>query len=449
MFNPVSTYRIQFNKEFTFNDFLKNVDYFAKLGISSVYASPVFEASPGSMHGYDVTNPNIINPEIGTSDQFEKISEILKKYNIGWIQDIVPNHMAFHNRNNWLMDVLEKGRNSKYAGFFDIDFSHPESEGKIMVPFLGKTLNEVLNGGELKAGTINGNPVFIYYDFWFPFSIESVKEFFIMNSTGSQGKTSKLIPGERDFNAAEVFRDLYSRFAEFRAIVDSKIETINSDSDLTVHFLNLQHYRLCYWKDSLKVLNYRRFFTVNSLICLSMEKDQVFEEYHAFIRELLNKKIFSGIRVDHIDGLQKPVKYLDQLRLLAGKETYIVSEKILGLREELPVHLQVQGTSGYDFLGIVNNLFTREKNYGALNDFYKTITGIKDDPEDLIYDRKKFILTSNMRGEWENLARLFDESGFITYNSEISPGIGQRVNRRIPRALPCLQNLWRYIPSFI
>ena len=343
MFNPVSTYRIQFNKEFTFKDFLKNVDYFAKLGISSIYASPVFEASPGSMHGYDVTNPQIINPEIGTSDQFEKISEILKKDNIGWIQDIVPNHMAFHNKNKWLMDVLEKGQNSKYAGFFDIDFSHPGFESKLMVPFLGKTLNEILNDGEIKAGLINGKPVFRYYDFWFPFSAESLKEVLTLNSSRLPENISKHAFQESSVNLPEVFQDLYSRFSEFRAAMNDRIEIINSDQKLKQHFLDKQHYILCYWRDSLNMLNYRRFFTVNSLICLSMEKDEVFEEYHTFIRELLNKKIFNGLRIDHIDGLQKPVKYLDKLRLLAGEETYIVTEKILGLREEFPVHLPVQG----------------------------------------------------------------------------------------------------------
>lgn len=139
IFNPGSTYRIQFNKDFTLADFEKAIPYLVRLGIRTVYASPVFEASPGSLHGYDGTNPNNVNPEIGTKDQLIKIVKQLQDNNIQWLQDIVPNHLSFHENNKWLMDVLEKGRDSEYAGFFDIDWDHPDHNGKLMVPFPGSS----------------------------------------------------------------------------------------------------------------------------------------------------------------------------------------------------------------------------------------------------------------------------------------------------------------------
>lgn len=382
MNNPGSTYRIQFNKDFTFSDFLNISRYLSELGVSSIYASPVFNATPGSTHGYDVTNSLEINPEIGTIKEFYKISDFLKKNALGWVQDIVPNHMAFHNNNEWLMDVLARGKGSEYSKFFDIDFSHPEYEGKVMVPFLGKTLQDAVNDNEIILSLKDGKPVFTYFDSWFPLNEESVKEI---------GNLSQ-----------------------------KRLDELNSDKNSLNQLLDFQRYKLCYWKDSLSTINYRRFFTVNSLICLRMEDDEVFEKHHSFIKEQVDRKRFTGLRIDHVDGLNKPAKYLDKLRLLAGGETYIVTEKILGLEEELPLNLPIQGTSGYDYLGIVNNVFTRSENYPLLRNFYLEITGVLKEPEELIYESKKMILNGSMGGEWENLTRMFEDSGFINYNQLIT-----------------------------
>ncbi len=387
MFNPVSTCRIQFNKKYTFRDFLNDIDYLSTLGISSIYASPVFEAVPGSVHGYDVTNPLRINPEIGTYEEFIKISDVLKNRNIGWVQDIVPNHMAFHDRNAWLMDVLEKGSRSEYAVFFDIDFSHPDLNGKLMVPFLGKPVKDAIDSHEIVAELLEGKPVFRYFDYIFPFNDESIKEL-----TG-KGNT---------------------------AITPEQIDTINSAEQLLEHLIGLQHYELCYWKESLNRLNYRRFFTINSLICLKMEHDEVFDRYHEFILKNLKDNRFDGLRIDHIDGLQSPSLYLDKIRLSVGKDSYIVIEKILGQGENLTSGLPVQGTSGYDFLGMVNNLFTRQENYHSIYDFYNEIAGSDQDPEELIYNSKKLILAGGMRGEWENLSAIFDSAGFVTYTAGLN-----------------------------
>jgi malto-oligosyltrehalose synthase/4-alpha-glucanotransferase len=433
MFNPTSTYRIQFNKDFTFADFRKNLDFFLLLAPKTIYASPIFEASPGSMHGYDVTNPHRINPEIGTYDEFTRLTETLREAGIGWLQDIVPNHMAFHVNNKWLMDVLGNGRQSEFAGMFDIDYDHPELKGKILVPSLGKPASDALNDKELSAAWKNGNFVFTYFDSYFPFSFESFRRLMIRfrkdipeEFAAHLGNLELWTPGMEIFpisewNEIKVLADrLYRESSSFKTFIDNIVDEINSDSDLARRMLEEQNYRLTFWQESSETMNYRRFFTVNGLICLRMEDDPVFSRYHEFIANELNESRFQGLRIDHIDGLKDPALYVEKLRLLAGKETYIVAEKILGLQEDLPSFMQLQGTSGYDYLGIVNNLFTCKKNYSILKKFYKRITGITVDVEDIITSKKRLILTASMNGEWENLTRMFDESGFVTYGQGIT-----------------------------
>jgi maltooligosyltrehalose synthase len=171
MFNPVATYRIQFHKGFTFNDLDRIVPYLKGLGISTLYASPIFEATPGSTHGYDIINPHRINPEIGTLKQLRALSKKLKEAGISWLQDIVPNHMAFHPDNAWLMDVLEKGALSAYANYFDMAGASELFHGRVMVPFLGSSLADVIRNKELTIAYENGRLVFKYFDNVYPLKI--------------------------------------------------------------------------------------------------------------------------------------------------------------------------------------------------------------------------------------------------------------------------------------
>jgi maltooligosyltrehalose synthase len=175
MHNPVATYRLQFHKEFTFDDFEKIIPYLQKLGVSTIYASPILEATPGSTHGYDGVNPHRINPEIGTEEQLKEYSKKLKEQGISWLQDIVPNHMAFHPQNLWLMDVLEKGPQSVYAKFFDIAWTNESLRGRIMVPFLGNTLEEVIQNGEIKIAYDEAQQRFVlqYYESAYPVGFHS------------------------------------------------------------------------------------------------------------------------------------------------------------------------------------------------------------------------------------------------------------------------------------
>jgi malto-oligosyltrehalose synthase/4-alpha-glucanotransferase len=376
MYNPLSTYRIQFNKDFTFKDFKDHIEYFSLLGIKTIYASPVFRSTPGSIHGYDVTDPHILNPEIGNEQEFDEITGELKKKNIGWMQDIVPNHMAMHVDNIWLMDVLKRGKNSRYSNYFDIDFSHPDFSRKFIIPFLGKAPKEAIKDGEIKLDLRDNRLGFVYYDFFFPVKEQTEREIFEINEVRDKNKI---------------------------------LEEINSDFLRLEQLLGKQHYLLSHWQEASGHLNYRRFFTINSLISLKMEYDKVFDDYHSYISDLISKEKIQGLRIDHIDGLKLPERYIEKLRVLAGDSTYIVAEKILKLNEFLPPELPLEGTTGYDFLGIVNNLFTYQKNYPLLRKFYQEFTGVIEQPEEIIYRKKKHILLTSMKGDLDNLCRLFEK----------------------------------------
>src|SRR5690606_5914701 len=211
------------------------LSYLNKMGIVTVYASPIFEAVQGSAHGYDTINPHEINPEIGSRRELERISDLLKQKGMGWIQDIVPNHMAFDASNNWLTDVLKKGEDSFFKKFFDLEYVDPEFfEGKPMVPFLGTSLDEAIENGDLKL-VYKSNELFLTYgDQHWP--------------VNDNGKQTVFKSATQDIESKRLIRE----------IVDE------------------QFYRLCSWEETDQRINYRRFFTVNGLICLNMQRKKVF-----------------------------------------------------------------------------------------------------------------------------------------------------------------------------
>jgi maltooligosyltrehalose synthase len=233
MYNPVSTYRIQFNKEYTFSKLKEDLKYLFLLNPGSIYASPVFISSPGSMHGYDIADPHSLNPEIGTYEEFVEIIRELKIKKTGWIQDIVPNHMAFHMNNRWLMDVLENGKSSKYAGFFDIDFSHPLYKDKLIVPLLAKKLKDTIKSSEITVDWMNGSFIFRYYDYYFPFNFESFRQIIVKNLASTPAAFHKIwydfaLDFKKDFlqtvwpELKEKIEKIRIRSSSFRKVVDNK-----------------------------------------------------------------------------------------------------------------------------------------------------------------------------------------------------------------------------------
>ncbi|MCD6062470.1 MAG: 4-alpha-glucanotransferase [Flavipsychrobacter sp.] len=365
MYNPVSTYRIQFHKGFTFSNFEQVIPYLAKLGVATIYASPIFSAVSGSNHGYDCLDPLTINPEIGSEEQLRNIRRQLETLGIGWMQDIVPNHMAYHTDNAWLMDALAHGSKSQYASFFDIDW-----RDKLMVPLLGNTLEAVVANKQLFVDRDGDKLVLKYYENKFPLS-----------------------PGS--YNSGE------------------DPESINNDEGRLRALLDAQHYRLCRWQETDERINYRRFFTINGLMCLNIQDSTVFQQFHIKIKELVDDGIFNGLRIDHIDGLSDPQKYLEDLRALIGDKVPVVVEKILGSIESLPADWPVQGNTGYDFLALVNNLLTNREAKTEFTKLYRKIVNDNTPLHQQIHAKKAHILFEHMGGELENLCRLFLELNLV------------------------------------
>lgn len=416
MFNPVSTYRIQFQKSFSFRDFENIIEYLKRLGVSTIYASPVFESTSASVHGYDVLNPHSTNPEIGTKQQLANISTQLKENDMGWLQDIVPNHMGFHTGNKWLMDVLEKGKHSFYFNFFDILWNSAVYEGKLMVPFLGSTLEEAIDKDEIKL-SLNENGIFlVYYDSYYPIQPNSYSTIF---------HHKKRLPADikqviKNISALESIEDpdTYSeRWNEIKSNLSKdegirkslrlSVAAINNNKELLLQTATEQVYQLCHWQETDNEINFRRFFTINGLICLNVQDENVFNHYHQLIQHFLEEGIFNGLRVDHIDGLYNPTQYLDRLRELAGDGNYLVVEKILEPGESLPYQWNIEGTTGYDFLALVNNVFTKKENETAFTKFYRQLTKDKKSIHQHLHDKKSDILFNYMEGELENLYKLF------------------------------------------
>lgn len=370
MFNPVATYRIQFHKGFTFTDLEQVIPYLKALGVSTIYASPIFRSVPGSMHGYDITDPLQVNPEIGTEEQFRHITQVLEENGMKWIQDIVPNHMAFHHDNAWLMDVLQHGKDSVYATYFDIDWELPSCPGRIMLPVLTTSLEEAVQSGELKIGSYNNTQSLTYKGMIFP----------LKNNTGD-------------------------------------LTHLNDDHAQLIRTMNEQHYHLCYWQDSASAIGYRRFFIVNNLICLNMQHEHVFEKVHQLIKQFVDDGCIVGVRVDHIDGLYDPSAYLQRLRKLVGDQTYIIIEKVLKPGEHLPKSWPIQGTTGYDFLALVNNLLAYLPSEKKFTQYYRKLTDSDTPFVRQAFDKKALILFGHMKGELDLLCRLFAE---LHHDNDIS-----------------------------
>jgi (1->4)-alpha-D-glucan 1-alpha-D-glucosylmutase len=410
---PSATYRLQLHGGFTFEALKDILDYLHTLGVSTIYASPIFTASPGSMHGYDVTDPHQINPAIGTIEQLREIRKILQEKNMTWLQDIVPNHMAFHPTNSRLFDVMERGPLSPYYEYFDIDWQHPAPElsGKLITPFLGKTPEACVADGEIKLVLTDKGFAISYFEQTFPLSISAYD-------------TLQTVIADSDaLPVRELFDSLYQQATKGIALADWQhtkqqlyaaanqpvlegvAERVSGDHALLLQILRQQYYHLCSWEEADKQMNYRRFFTVNELITLRMEAPAVFNEYHTFLHGLYREGLIQGLRIDHIDGLRDPADYIQRLRILFGSNCYIIAEKILESQESIPSDWALQGTSGYEFLSFTNQVLTDAAGEQQLEAFYRALLPDTGSYQDIVYEKKRLILERYMGGEWENLVR--------------------------------------------
>ncbi len=448
---PVSTYRLQFNKEFRFSDAEKILEYLTKLGINDIYASPVFSAVKGSMHGYDIVDHRSLNPELGTDIDFSELQINREKLGMGWIQDIVPNHMAFHFENMMLRDLLENGENSEFRDFFDIEWHHTHESlrGRLLVPFLGSFYSDTLDRGEIKILYEESGLFVMYYEHKFPLSLSSYSDIFgyeeLSASAGAGNAESwkiklygtlhqfSVISGlkncvgnyDRIAHTKKMLRELYLDNHEARHYMDSRLSLFSiteerGDADRIDSILEKQMYRLSFWKVAAEEINYRRFFNINSLISLRVEQKKVFDYIHSMLKELIDTEVITGIRVDHVDGLSDPAKYLEWLQQLSV-DMYIVVEKIINSDEQLPSSWPVHGTTGYDYLNHVNSIFCKKENEMEFSRIYSRFTDLHFDFDEFIAEKKRLIIEKHMTGDIDNLAHLLKNfSGKDRYGRDIT-----------------------------
>ncbi len=425
---PTSTYRLQINSKFTLADVKMLIEYLHKLGISTIYAAPITSAIHDSSHGYDVINPLLINPELGTFENLQEISELLKPLNMSWLQDIVPNHMAFTQHNIWLNDVLERGEHSPYYRYFDINWSYAATKGKILIPIIDKPLEESIEAGDIKLQFDKAGFSFTYFDNVLPISksglqfihdllLETVKPDDILihqlQSLINHPNTANLQDWQHLKN--ELTSSIINDKDKARKLeIDQCVERINNDKKLLTQLMLSQHFVLTTWQSAEKEMNYRRFFTINCLICLRMEDENVFDDYHQLISQLHNEGLIQGVRIDHIDGLADPKQYVEKLRKLLGEDCYIIAEKILDANEDLAKDWALQGTSGYDFLSFTNRLLTDKAGAEKLLTHYHQFVPFTKPYKELVYENKYNFLQSQMAGELNNLVGYLQELNLFT-----------------------------------
>lgn len=498
---PRATYRVQFNREFTFRDAAELVPYWDALGISDVYASPYLKAVTGSTHGYDIVDHSTLNPDLGTADDFESFTAALDAHEMGHILDFVPNHMGVGtDENTWWQDVLENGPGSRYASFFDIDWNplKPDLEYKVLLPVLGEQFGQVLESGQLRLEFSEGAFYVRYYNRRFPIAPTS---FATVLRHRLDELTAKMPPDDPHFleyqSILTALAHLPSRTEtdpvqleernREKEIIKRRLQRLNDECpplgdwirenvalfngregdprsfDLLDGLLDEQSYRLSFWRVAADEINYRRFFDVNELAAVCMERPEVFESAHAYVFRLLQQGQLDGLRIDHADGLYDPTAYLWQLqerrflqlcrdeferrfgapaddqpdrddlspsiawpelettlkeRFAALRATdpcspvlcplYLVVEKILERNERLPDNWPIHGSTGYDFLNDVNGLFVSGANLKASNAVYAKFVGGKPNFSEIVYEAKRLILRASMSSELHMLGHYLD-----------------------------------------
>ncbi len=461
---PVSTYRTQFNHLFKFSDAKKIVPYLYELGVSDIYASPYFKAKGGSLHGYDIIDPNELNPEIGTEGEYNEFTDELYQHRMGQILDIVPNHMCITSKDNrWWMDVLENGPSSDYANFFDIDWNPVKSElmNKVLLPILGDQYGNVLESGELRL-IFQGGAFFIKYgDHELPIRPQIYAQVLGYGSKELQ----KSLPGgdpamaellsiitaldhlppytEKDpekikerYREKEIIKkrlwNLCNESREIQNFIDQNVTTFNGvkgkpqSFDLLDRLLNEQIYRLCYWRVASEEINYRRFFDINDLAAIRIEAPSVFSATHRLIFKLVQEGRVTGLRVDHPDGLYNPSEYFHRLQHYCFKLRnplhpihpstpepkerlfYIVGEKILARGEKMPEDWPIYSTTGYVFLNSVNGIFIQADHAKAFDGIYSRFIKAKMSYPNIAYEKRKLVMQVTLASEISTLGHYLD-----------------------------------------
>ncbi|HVZ43744.1 MAG TPA: malto-oligosyltrehalose synthase [Ramlibacter sp.] len=449
---PRATYRVQFHRGFTFDDAARAIPYLHALGVSHLYSSPYLKARPGSTHGYDIVDHAEVNPEVGDAVRHERFCQALRRHGMGQILDIVPNHMGVLEADNaWWLDVLEHGRASRHANTFDIEWSPaaPEMQGRVLLPVLGDHYGRVLEAGEIRLGfdAQQGEFGLRYWAHRFPVDPQRYPDIFAAlpappardeTETDSHAVVSALLdafgrlptrdaPEEAERRARDsgvykrTLARLVARHEWLAHWIEACLNRLNGRPGEAASFdeldrlISAQAYRLADWRVASDDVNYRRFFDVNTLAALRMERPEVFEATHRRILQWLQDGWLSGLRIDHPDGLSDPEAYFLELQshyarqaMVAGAEPralYLVVEKILAEHEQLPEAWRVHGHTGYRFASLVGALFVDARNEHEMSAAYRGFTGEWRDFDEVVYGCKKLIIETSLFSELEWLTQ--------------------------------------------
>ncbi|MDX3924782.1 MAG: malto-oligosyltrehalose synthase [Shinella sp.] len=408
MSNPTATYRLQFRNGMDFNGAIDLIPHLSSLHVSHLYASPVFTATRGSTHGYDIVDANEIDPALGGREGFERMVAALRAAGLRLILDIVPNHMAASLENPWWRSIVEWGDDSRCAHHFDIDWSQ-----RLTLPFLGESFEAELSKGKLRLAYDKGSHCLAlgYYDTLYPLApatyheaLKGLKDRDVAEELATAAETASARRAE-DFHA-EIALILANR-AKLAAF-EEDLAVLSRDPALIGSLHALQPWQLMDWKQAAAHLSYRRFFEIAGLVGLRIEDRRVFADTHRLVLELVRAGLVDGLRVDHVDGLADPASYLERLRRETGEETFIVVEKILEQEEILPAW-PVAGTTGYEFISALSALLSDEREDGRLDRAFRSLS---DHPRSIEEERracKHLMLTQNFAGEVERLTALAGE----------------------------------------
>jgi (1->4)-alpha-D-glucan 1-alpha-D-glucosylmutase len=446
---PTATYRLQLRGEFGLRDAARLVPYLARLGVSHVYCSPYLRARAGSTHGYDITDHAALNPEIGDEADLADFVAALRAHDMGQILDFVPNHMGIGQSDNaWWLDVLEYGEASPRADFFDIDW-HPakgELRGKVLAPFLGDHYGRVLERGELRLSfdaDIGAFGVW-YHQHLFPIGPRSAARLLLepvrlrlherlgadhpsaiafdrvraelgAGPTGGMPHRRRAKARERSERGKQELARLASTEPALREAIEAIVAERNGEpghpeSLRALHrLLEAQSYRLAFWRVAADEINYRRFFNINELAGLRVERPEVFELAHRRVLEWIERGDLDGLRIDHIDGLLDPRAYCERLRAAVGdRPLYLVVEKILAHHEALREAWPIQGTTGYEFANEIGGLFVDPAGETALDRTWRRFAPDSPHFDDEVYACKKHVMNFLLGGELHVLANELD-----------------------------------------
>ncbi|HEU4476476.1 MAG TPA: malto-oligosyltrehalose synthase, partial [Methyloceanibacter sp.] len=403
--------------------------YFGKLGISHIYGSPIFQAEPGSTHGYDVTDTRAIDKSLGGEEGFARMIAAFQAEGLGFILDFVPNHMSASPRNPFWRDVLEWGQASEYSQFFDNDWS----AAKLLVPVLAAAYGTVLAKKEfgLIFDEEDAGLTFTYGALKVPLTPPSYGHILVRGDSEDFAEWARRFAVVTLDTAPELKIELAAaaRQPRFRKVLDGALSALVANVDLMHELHEAQCWRLTHWRAARETLTYRRFFEISDLVGLKVENPRVFDEVHAKLGELIANGSIRGLRLDHIDGLADPKAYLERLQNTFGEKEplYLLVEKILGPDEDLRSDWPVAGTTGYEFIGALAGLFVDARGAEAMTKAYNAYLGDDVSYPDLVVETKRRILTRNLAGE---LDRLKDMAGALAKRDLSTRDLGTDTLRR-------------------